>query len=84
MRLLITWPMVLLLLIKCWLLQLFLKMAQEQTGDGIAIACSSCSQPENRCEKPRKCRVQRLKDRERLLSESIARTEERIARLASA
>ena len=84
MQLLITWPMVLLLLIKCRLLRIFLSMAQEQTADAMAIACNSCSQAGDRCERPQNCRIQRLKDRERLLSESIDRTEERIAHLASA
>lgn len=84
MQLLIAWPMVLVLSIKFRLLRIFLSMAKEQTRDAMNKACNSCFQAENRCERPYKCRIQRLKDREKLMIESLKNTEERIARIASA
>lgn len=84
MRWFITWPMVLLLLVKRRLLNMFLSMAEEQTRDAIGLVCTNCSQAGAHCERPQHCRIQRLKDREALLSKSIATTEERIAALTGA
>lgn len=84
MRRLITWPLVLVLSVKTKLLHMLLNMAQEQTRDATGLVCALCSKAEAQCEHPQHCRIQRLKDREALLRDSIARTEERISELASA
>lgn len=83
MRGLLTWPMVL-LSVNRRVLRMLLNMAQEQTRDARNLVCASCSQADAHCDSPQRCRIQPLKDREALLVNAIATTEERITGLAGA
>lgn len=81
MRVLVNWPMRLLLSIKLRGIRKLLTVAEEQTQDALRLVCISCSPAGISCERPYQCRVQRFKDREALLNTALFGTEERIARL---
>lgn len=81
MRTLLNLPMWALLSIKLWGFRKLLTMAEEQTQDALSLVCSSCSTDSSICERPKHCRLQRLRDREALLNNVILETEDRIARL---
>lgn len=81
MRKILTYPIVFLLSIKCGLMGVLLKMAQEQTQDAAALNCPNCHDSGSGCANKHNCCIQRLKDREQVIWAEIIDIRKRVAKL---
>lgn len=79
MRIILTYPLVILLSVKCGFWGVFLKIAREQTQDAANLICPDCRTAESRCVNEQNCRIQKLKEREQLIWAEITDIQKRIS-----